>query len=128
MPCIVWKIQSLLSCPTAFLMASPWAITINRPAAAPLARRRFTISTSARAHFLPYNYYGGHYGANNDNHYDLFSASGMDFIVIYFEYDDDDDDQLSGLGVGQQFVAGQSKSQGHCRQPLDHQRRVQRNV
>ena len=39
------------------------------------------------AHFLPYNYYGGHYGVNNDNHYDLFSASGMDFIVVYFEYD-----------------------------------------
>ena len=38
------------------------------------------------AHFLPYNYYGGHYGADNDNHYDLFSASGLDFIVIYFEY------------------------------------------
>ena len=32
-------------------------------------------------------YYGGHYGSNNDNHYDLFSASGKDFIVIYIEYD-----------------------------------------
>ena len=31
-------------------------------------------------------YYGGHYGSNNNNHYDLFSAAGMDFIVIYFEY------------------------------------------
>jgi VCBS repeat-containing protein len=33
------------------------------------------------------SYYGGHYGNNNNNHYDLFSASGLDFIVIYFEYD-----------------------------------------
>ncbi len=32
-------------------------------------------------------YYGGHWGTNNDNHYDLFSASGMDFIVVYLEYD-----------------------------------------
>ena len=32
-------------------------------------------------------YYGGHYGANNDNHFDLFSASGLDFIAIYMEYD-----------------------------------------
>ena len=35
------------------------------------------------------NYYGGHYGSDNDNHYDLFSASGIDFIVIYIEYDSD---------------------------------------
>ena len=32
-------------------------------------------------------YYGGHYGTNNDNHYDLFSTSGMDFIAVYLEYD-----------------------------------------
>jgi hypothetical protein len=32
------------------------------------------------------SYYGGHYGDNNDNHYDLFSAGGVDFIVIYLEY------------------------------------------
>lgn len=32
-------------------------------------------------------YYGGHYGSNNDNHYQLFSADGMDFIGIYIEYD-----------------------------------------
>ena len=38
-------------------------------------------------HFLPFNYYGGNYSTNNDNHYDLFSAGGMDFIAIYFEYD-----------------------------------------
>ena len=27
-------------------------------------------------------YYGGHYGSDNNNNYALFSASGMDFIVI----------------------------------------------
>ena len=32
-------------------------------------------------------HYGGHYGGDNDNHYSFFSASGMDFIVIYLEYD-----------------------------------------
>jgi len=37
--------------------------------------------------FQSRGYYGGHYGLNNDNHYDLFSASGMDFIVLYLEYD-----------------------------------------
>lgn len=32
-------------------------------------------------------WYGGHYGTNNDNHYILFSAAGMDFIAIHFKYD-----------------------------------------
>jgi autotransporter-associated beta strand protein len=40
------------------------------------------------SHFQPYNYYGGHFGTNNDNHFDLFSAGGMDFVVLYFEYDE----------------------------------------
>ncbi|HEU5334636.1 MAG TPA: Ig-like domain-containing protein, partial [Terriglobales bacterium] len=31
-------------------------------------------------------YYGGHYGTNNNNHYDLFGASGQEFIVVYLEY------------------------------------------
>ena len=31
-------------------------------------------------------YYAGHYGTNNDNHYELFSASGMDFIALHLEY------------------------------------------
>lgn len=37
--------------------------------------------------FLGRPYYGGHYGANNDNNYQLFSASGLDFIAIHLEYD-----------------------------------------
>ena len=32
-------------------------------------------------------YYGGHFGSDNDNHYNLFSAGGMDFIVVSLEYD-----------------------------------------
>ena len=37
--------------------------------------------------FLGRTYYGGHYGSNNDNHYELFSVSGLDFIVVHLEYD-----------------------------------------
>jgi hypothetical protein len=33
------------------------------------------------------NYYGDHFGTNNDNHYDLFSAGGRDFVVLYLEFD-----------------------------------------
>ncbi|MCX6880093.1 MAG: Ig-like domain-containing protein [Verrucomicrobia bacterium] len=32
------------------------------------------------------SYYGGSYGTGYQNHYDLFSASGMDFIVLSLEY------------------------------------------
>ena len=38
------------------------------------------------SHFSNKSYYGGHYGSDNDNHFDLFSVSGLDFIVLYFEY------------------------------------------
>jgi len=31
-------------------------------------------------------YYGGYYGSDNDNHYDLFTASGIDFVVIYIAF------------------------------------------
>jgi hypothetical protein len=33
------------------------------------------------------SYYGGHQGSNNDNNYQLFSASGIDFLVISLEFD-----------------------------------------
>jgi hypothetical protein len=39
------------------------------------------------AHFAGRPYYGGHYGTTNNDHFDLFSASGLDFIALYFEYD-----------------------------------------
>lgn len=32
------------------------------------------------------SYYGGYFGSNFDNHYELFSAAGMDFIIISLEY------------------------------------------
>ena len=32
------------------------------------------------------SWYGGHYGSTNDNSYSLFSASGMEFILINLEY------------------------------------------
>lgn len=32
------------------------------------------------------SYYGGHFGANNNNHYQFFSAGGLDFLVISLEW------------------------------------------
>lgn len=43
-------------------------------------------------HFKDRKWYGGHYGNNNDSHYDLFSAGGLNFISIFFEYDSYDED------------------------------------
>ncbi len=34
------------------------------------------------------SYYGGHFGSNNDNHYELFSVDGYEFIFISLEYDE----------------------------------------
>ena len=48
--------------------------------------------------FLGRSYYGGHYGTNNDNWYDLFSAGGMDFIAISFEYDTTPDQAVLDWG------------------------------
>ncbi len=39
--------------------------------------------------FSSRTYYGGHYGDNNDNSYILFSASGLDFVMLFLEFDDD---------------------------------------
>ena len=37
--------------------------------------------------FTGKSWYGGHYGSNNRNNYSLFSASGMDFILINLDID-----------------------------------------
>ena len=38
------------------------------------------------ARFAGRGYYGGNYLTDNDNNYTLFSAGGMDFIVVNLEY------------------------------------------
>jgi hypothetical protein len=43
-------------------------------------------------HFKDKPWYGGHYRNDNDSHYDLFTAGGINFISIYFEYDSYDED------------------------------------
>jgi hypothetical protein len=39
------------------------------------------------SHFSGRAYYGGHYATDNDNHFDLFSASGLNFVVVFLGYD-----------------------------------------
>jgi hypothetical protein len=46
-------------------------------------------------HFEGKPYYGGHYGDNNDSHFDKFTAGGLDFIVIFLEFDSHNEDQAN---------------------------------
>jgi len=39
--------------------------------------------------FTGKSWYGGHYGSDNYNNYSLFSAAGMDFIIINLQYTND---------------------------------------
>lgn len=59
-----------------------------------LPKRRTGMTAQYNTHFGVSRfdtmaYYGGHYGSKNDNSYQLFSASGLDFIIIHLEYDQD---------------------------------------
>ncbi|WP_134090177.1 metallophosphoesterase [Olivibacter sp. XZL3] len=53
-------------------------------------------------HFKGRAYYGGHFGQDNDSHYDLISAGGLDLIVIYLEFDafDEQQDAMNDWAVG----------------------------
>jgi len=44
------------------------------------------------SHFKDKKWYGGHYSDNNDSHYDLITAAGIKFIMLYLEYDSYDED------------------------------------
>jgi hypothetical protein len=46
-------------------------------------------------HFEGRPYYGGHYGDNNDSHFDKFTAGGVDFMVIFLEFDSNNEDQAN---------------------------------
>jgi hypothetical protein len=47
------------------------------------------------AHFAGRPWYGGHFGTNGDNHFELFSAGGLDLIAIHVEYGRNDDAVLA---------------------------------
>jgi uncharacterized repeat protein (TIGR02543 family) len=69
----------------------PFGIAVGNhdqsPGGNPNGTTTFFNQFFGESRFLGRPYYGGHFGTNNDNHYQLFSASGLDFIVIHFEYD-----------------------------------------
>ena len=59
----------------------PYGISIGNHDGAPSATAAYNEHFGI-ARFTGRPYYGGHYGSDNNNNYALFSAGGMDFIVI----------------------------------------------
>lgn len=51
-----------------------------------------------RNHMQQFSWYGGAYGSSNnsDNHFDLFSANGTDYIVLYIEFNSPVSAEYSG--------------------------------
>ena len=65
----------------------PYGLAAGNHDGAPSGTGNFNTNFGV-ARFTGKPYYGGHYGSDNDNHYALFSASGLNFIVVFIEYDD----------------------------------------
>jgi hypothetical protein len=84
---------SLLENPVTTTLADgiPYGIAVGNhdqsPIGNPNGTTNFYNQYFGTSRFTGRAYYGGQYGSNNDNHYQLFSASGMDFIIIHLEYD-----------------------------------------
>jgi hypothetical protein len=88
-----WTAMSKIEDPVATMLAQgiPYGVAVGNHDQSPFGSASGTTTFFNQyfgvAHFTGRNYYGGHYGSNNDNHYELFSAGGMNFIVVHLEYD-----------------------------------------
>ncbi len=69
----------------------PYGICVGNhdqsPAGSATGTTTFFNKYFGSARFKRRSYYGGYFGTNNDNSYELFSAGNIDFLVISFEYD-----------------------------------------
>ncbi|MGE5180169.1 MAG: LamG-like jellyroll fold domain-containing protein [Bacteroidota bacterium] len=76
---------------TGLLHGIPYGVTVGNhdqsPIGNPDGTTTFYNQYFGSARFTGRTYYGGHYGANNNNWYDLFSAGGTNFIAISLQYD-----------------------------------------
>ncbi|MBP2681695.1 MAG: phosphohydrolase [Candidatus Krumholzibacteriota bacterium] len=78
-----WSAMELLERPstTGLPYGLPYSIAIgNHDNPSENYNRLFGVS-----HFEGRSYYGGHYGSKNDSNFSLFSASGLDFIVLVLD-------------------------------------------
>ncbi len=79
---------------TQLLHGIPYGIAVGNhdqsPLGSPAGNSTLLYNTYFGAsRFSGRTYYGGHFSTNNDNHFSFFSTAGLDFIVVYIEYDDE---------------------------------------
>ncbi|MEK7537618.1 MAG: phosphohydrolase, partial [Patescibacteria group bacterium] len=75
----------------------PYGVSVGNHDKTPVGSNGTTVLYNqffGSARFQGRSYYGGHYGSDNDNFFDLLSASGMDFIAISLEYDAGPDEEV----------------------------------
>jgi hypothetical protein len=88
-----WAAMRKLEDPVATMLAQgiPYGVAVGNHDQSPMGSASGTTTFYNQYfgvnHFTGRNYYGGHYGSNNDNHYELFNAGGMGFIAVSLEYD-----------------------------------------
>ena len=81
--------MSILENPTTTGLTDgiPYGIAIGNHDGAPSTTTLYNLNTNfGSERFAGRLYYGGHYGSDNNNNYNLFRAGGMDFIVINLGY------------------------------------------
>jgi hypothetical protein len=75
---------------TGLTFGIPYALNVGNHDQTPVSNPNGTTALYNQyfgsSRFAGRPYYGGHYGSNNNNNYSFFSASGLDFIVLNFEY------------------------------------------
>lgn len=83
------KIEDPLT--TTLLYGVPYAIAVGNHDQSPWGDPNGTTALFnayfGESRFAGRQYYGGHYGSNNDNSFQFFNAVGMDFLVINIEFD-----------------------------------------
>ena len=102
---------------TTFLQSGiPYGVAVGNHDQSPIGSATGTTTFYnqyfGEAHFLGRPYYGGHYGSNNDNHFELFEAIGLKFIVIHFEYDTATTTNSPELDWADQLLKTHSDRQG----------------
>jgi hypothetical protein len=69
----------------------PFGITVGNhdqtPFGDPAGTTEYFNATFGEARFRGRDWYGGHYGSDNDNHVELFDAGGTGWVIVHLEYD-----------------------------------------
>ncbi len=78
---------------TSLAQGIPWGLCVGNHDQSPNANADgstlFYNQYFGTNHFAGRAYYGGSQAiTNNDDHYELFTASGIDFVIIHLEYDE----------------------------------------